>query len=98
MAHRIYLYNYDKISEIYYQLRDYKNLLVYLKKNYDQSYSGIYYGFIYELGMGVKTDVKKAIKHFEQANAYSAYEYATQRLVYYYGEDPTFKNEKKFQK
>ncbi|MDR6462066.1 hypothetical protein [Chryseobacterium sediminis] len=42
--------------------------------------------------------MKKALKYFEQANAYSAYEYATQRLVYYYGEDPAFKNEKKFQK
>lgn len=97
-AEKKYSYNYDKISEIYYQLRDYKNLLVYLKKDYDQSYSGIYYGIIYELGMGVKTDMKKAIKYFEQANAYSAYEYATQRLMYYYGEDPAFKNEKKFQK
>lgn len=97
-AEKKYYYNYDKISEIYYQLRDYKNLLVYLKKDYDQSYSGIYYGIIYELGMGVKADLKKAIKYFEQANAYSAYEYAAQRLVYYYGEDPVFKNEKKFQK
>ena len=97
-AEKKYYYNYDKISEIYYQLRDYKNLLVYLKKDYDESYSGIYYGIMYELGMEVKTDLKKAIKYFEQANAYSAYEYATQRLIYYYSEDPAFKNEKKFQK
>ncbi|MBB6330144.1 TPR repeat protein [Chryseobacterium sediminis] len=97
-AEKKYYYNYDKISEIYYQLRDYKNLLLYLKKDYDQSYSGIYYGIIYELGMGVKADLKKAIKYFEQANAYSAYEYAAQRLMYYYGEDPAYKNEKKFQK
>ncbi|TZF98497.1 sel1 repeat family protein (plasmid) [Chryseobacterium panacisoli] len=97
-AEKKYYYNYDKISEIYYQLRDYNNLLLYLKKDYDQSYSGIYYGIIYELGMGVKADLKKAIRYFEQANAYSAYEYAAQRLVYYYGEDPAFKNEKKFQK
>lgn len=91
-------YHYDKISEIYYQLRDYSNLLVYLKKDYDQSYSGIYYGIIYEHGMGVKADLKKAIKYYEQANAYAAYEYATQRLLYYYGQDLTFKNENKFQK
>ncbi|KYH07353.1 hypothetical protein A1704_01380 [Chryseobacterium cucumeris] len=97
-AEKKYTYNYDKISEIYYQLRDYKNLLVYLKKDYDQSYSGIYYGIIYEHGMGVKTDLKKAIKYYEQANTYSAYEYATQRLMYYYGEDPVFKNEKKYLK
>ncbi|WP_139423159.1 tetratricopeptide repeat protein [Chryseobacterium mulctrae] len=97
-AEKKYYYNYDKISEIYYQLRDYNNLLMYLKKDYDQSYSGIYYGIIYEHGMGVKADVKKAIKYYEQANAYNAYEYATQRLVYYYGEDPAFKNEKKLQK
>ncbi|SMC37714.1 tetratricopeptide repeat protein [Chryseobacterium sp. YR221] len=97
-AEKKYYYNYDKISEIYYQLRDYKNLLVYLKKDYDQSYSGIYYGIIYEHGMGIQSDLKKAIKYYEQANAYSAYEYATQRLVYFYGEDPTFKNDKKFQK
>lgn len=97
-AEKKYYYNYDKISEIYYQLRDYKNLLVYLKKDYDQSYSGIYYGIIYELGMGVQADLKKAIKYFEQANAYNAYEYAAQRLMYYYGEDPAFKNDKKFQK
>ena len=91
-------YNYDKISEIYYQLRDYENLLIYLKKDYDNSYSHIYYGIIYEHGMGVKEDIKKAIKHFEKANNYSVYEYATQRLVYYFGEDPLFRNEKKFQK
>lgn len=97
-AEKKYYYNYDKISEIYYQLRDYNNLLVYLKKDYDQSYSGIYYGIIYEHGMGVKEDVKKAIKYYEQANSYSAYEYATQRLLHYYGEDLLFKNEKKFQK
>ena len=36
--------------------------------------------------LGVKTDLKKAIKYYEQANAYRAYIYATQRLVYYYGE------------
>ncbi|MCE3074423.1 tetratricopeptide repeat protein [Chryseobacterium gwangjuense] len=97
-AEKKYYYNYDKISEIYYQLRDYKNLLNYLKKDYDQSFSCIYYGIIYEHGMGVKTNVKKAIKYYEQANVYSAYEYATQRLVYYYGEDPEFKNDKKFQR
>jgi hypothetical protein len=48
--------------------------------------------------LGVKTDLKKAIKYYEQANAYNAYEYATQRLVYYYGESLEFKNEKKYQK
>jgi TPR repeat protein len=31
-AEKKYYYNYDKISEIYYQLSDYKNLLDYLKK------------------------------------------------------------------
>ncbi|WBV60895.1 tetratricopeptide repeat protein [Chryseobacterium camelliae] len=97
-AEKEYYYNYDKISEIYYQQRDYSNLLVYLKKDYDQSYSGIYYGIIYEHGLGVKVNLKKAIKYYEQANTYSAYEYATQRLVYYYSEDPEFKNEKKFRK
>jgi TPR repeat protein len=97
-AEEKYYYNYDKISEIYYQLRDYQNLLIYLKKDYDRSYSGIYYGILYENSMGVKADLKKAIKYYEQANAYSAYEYATQRLLYYYGEDPIFKNEQKFKK
>jgi len=97
-AEKKYYYNYDKISEIYYQLRDYQNLLIYLKKDYDRSYSGIYYGILYENSMGVKADLKKAIKYYEQANAYSAYEYATQRLLYYYGDDPTIKNEHKFQK
>ena len=97
-AEKNYLYNYDKIAELYYQLRNYEELLVYLKKDYDKSYSSIYYGILYEHGMGVKADVKKAIRYFEQANAYSAYEYATQRLVYYYGTDLSFKNEKKYQK
>lgn len=97
-AEKSYLYNYDKIAELYYQLRNYEELLVYLKKDYDKSYSSIYYGILYEHGMGVKADVKKAIKYFEQANAYSAYEYATQRLVYYYGTDLSFKNDKKYQK
>lgn len=97
-AEKKYYYNYDKISEIYYQLRDYKNLMGYLKKDYDQSYSGIYYGIIYEHGMVVKTDLKKAIKYYELANAYSPYQYATQRLVYYYSEHPELINEKKLQK
>ena len=91
-------YHYDKIAEIYYQDRDYENLLNYLKKDYESTYSGIYYGILYEHGMGVEVDLKKALKYYEQANAYSAYEYATQRLLYYYGEDSTFKNEKKYQK
>ncbi|MDE5450070.1 tetratricopeptide repeat protein, partial [Elizabethkingia meningoseptica] len=97
-AEKKYYYNYDKISEIYYQLSDYNNLLIYLKKDYEQSYSGIYYGILYEQGLGVNTNLKKAIKYYEQANAYSAYEYATQRLIYYYGESLEFKNDKKFQK
>lgn len=97
-AEKKYFYNYDKISEIYYQLRDYQNLLIYLKKDYDRSYSCIYYGILYENSMGVKVDLKKAIKYYEQANAYSGYEHATQRLLYYYGEDPIFKNENKFKK
>lgn len=97
-AEKKYYYNYDKISEIYYQLSDYDNLLIYLKKDYEQSYSGIYYGILYEQGLGVNTNLKKAIKYYEQANAYSAYEYATQRLIYYYGESLEFKNDKKFQK
>lgn len=97
-AEKKHYYNYDKISEIYYQQRDYPNLLVYLKKDYDQSYSGIYYGILYEHGMGVIADVKKALKYYEQANAYAAYEYATQRLVCHYGEGSEFKNEKKWQR
>jgi len=97
-AEKIYHYNYDKIAEVYYQLRDYPNLLAYLKKDYDKSYSGIYYGIIYEHGMGVTLNIKKAITYYEQANAYQPYVYATQRLIYYYSEDPAFKNDKKSQK
>lgn len=96
-AEKKFYFNEDKISEIYYQKRDFENLQRYLKKDKVNTYSNIYYGIMYEEGLGVKQSTKKAIKHFEKALEYSTYHHALQRVLYYYKEDPAFANPEKYE-
>lgn len=79
--------NSQNMSEIYYRKNDYANLQRYLKRDHEDSYSHIYYGILYDEGLGVKQSSKKAIKHYEKALKYYTYSYALERLLYYYKED-----------
>ncbi|QMV68310.1 WG repeat-containing protein [Sphingobacterium paramultivorum] len=88
--------NNSNIASIYYSLEDYDRLLVYLKRDKENSYSNIYYGLLYDQGLKFKKDSKKAIHYFERANDYGVYESATARLLDYYKNDPTFRNQEKF--
>lgn len=76
--------NDAQVAEIYYQQKDYANLLRYLKKDKDRQYAAIYYGILYEEGWGVKQSMVKALRYYEQANENATYAYAVNRLLYYY--------------
>lgn len=73
-----------QVAEIYYQQKDYVNLLRYLRKDKDGQYAAIYYGILYEEGWGVKQSMVKALRYYEQANENAAYAYAVNRLLHYY--------------
>ena len=88
--------NSQNMSEIYYRKNDYANLQRYLKRDHEDSYSHIYYGILYDEGLGVKQSSKKAIKHYEKALEYYTYSYALERLLYYYKEDPGFADPAKY--
>ncbi|MGU3375561.1 SEL1-like repeat protein [Chryseobacterium sp. M5A1_1a] len=96
-AEKKFQFNEDKISEIYYQKRDYANLQRYLRKDSENTYSNIYYGILYDEGLGVKQNIKKAISHYEKALEHSTYNHALERLLYFYKEDPTFANPEKYE-
>lgn len=96
-AEKKYHFNEDKISEIYYQKKDFANLQRYLKKDSENTYSNIYFGILYDEGFGVKQNAKKAIRHFEKALEYSTYYHALERLLYYYKEDPDFADLEKYE-
>lgn len=76
--------NDAQVAEIYYQQKDYANLLRYLKKDNDGQYAAIYYGILYEEGWGVKQHIGKALRYYEQANENAVYAYAVNRLLHYY--------------
>ncbi|WP_374329018.1 tetratricopeptide repeat protein [Soonwooa sp.] len=90
--------NNAKVVEIYYQKEDFENLLKHLKKDYEDSYSNIYYGILYDFGYGVKQHSKKAVKYYEKANNYDFYPYATERLLSYYSEDGELANPRLYEK
>jgi hypothetical protein len=48
-----FYFNDEKLAEIYYQKSDYDNLQRYLKKDTQGTYSDIYYGIMYDEGLGV---------------------------------------------
>lgn len=49
----------ENVAEIYYQKKDYTNLLRYLRKDYGDTFSAIYYGILYDHGYGVNQNAKK---------------------------------------
>lgn len=97
-AEKKYEYRYAQIAEIFYQKSQFKELIEYLKRDYEETYSLIYYGILYDFGYGVKTNAKKAVSYYEKANKNMVYGYATQRLLYYYGTEGEFANAAKWQK
>lgn len=96
-AEKKYYYNDEKFAEIYYQRSDYDNLQRYLKKDTQGSYSDIYYGIMYDEGLGVKVSPKKAIKYYEKSLEKGYYTTALRRLLYFYQEDPVFADPERYQ-
>lgn len=96
-AEKKFYYNDENLAEIYYQKSDFDNLQRYLKKDTQGTYSNIYYGIIYDEGLGVKVSVKKAIKHYEKSLEHGCYTTALSRLLYFYKEDPAFVDPEKYQ-
>ncbi len=96
-AEKNYYYNDEKFAEIYYQKSDFDNLKRYLRKDTQGTYSDIYYGIMYDEGLGVKISPKKAIKHYEKSLEQGYYTTALRRLLYFYKEDPAFADPEKYQ-
>lgn len=96
-AEKKFYYNDENLAEIYYQKGDFDNLQRYLKKDMQGTYSDIYYGIMYDEGLGVKISPKKAIKHYEKSLEYGYYTTALRRLLYFYKEDPVFADPEKYQ-
>ncbi|MCL8538290.1 SEL1-like repeat protein [Chryseobacterium gallinarum] len=96
-AEKKFFFNDEKIAEIYYQKSDYDNLQRYLRKDKENTYSNIYYGIMYDEGLGVKMSSKKAIKYYEKSLEYGYYTTALSRLLYFYKEDPAFADPEKYQ-
>ncbi|WP_160137334.1 SEL1-like repeat protein [Chryseobacterium sp. c4a] len=96
-AEKKYYYNDEKFAEIYYQKSDFANLQRYLRKDTEGAYSDIYYGIMYDEGLGVKVSIKKAIKHYEKSLQHGYYTTALRRLLYFYKEDPAFVDPEKYQ-
>lgn len=88
--------NYAQMAEIYFQQQDYSNLIRCLKKDEAGQYAAIYYGILYEEGLGVKQSISKALKYYEQANNDAVYAYAVNRLLYYYHTGSSFANSEKY--
>ncbi|MGJ1421869.1 SEL1-like repeat protein [Sphingobacterium spiritivorum] len=88
----------ENLAEIYYQKKDYTNLLRYLRKDYGDTFSAIYYGILYDHGYGVKQNAKKAIQYYEKAMSQGQYFSGLERLLYYYKNDSEFIDSDKFKK
>ncbi|MDM1554707.1 MULTISPECIES: SEL1-like repeat protein [Chryseobacterium] len=96
-AEKKFYYNDENLAEIYYQKGDFDNLQRYLKKDTQGTYSDIYYGIMYDEGLGVKISPKKAIKHYEKSLEHGYYTTSLRRLLYFYKEDPVFADPEKYQ-
>lgn len=83
----------QNLVEIYYQRREFEQVLRYLKRNREEPYIHIYYGILYDHGYGIKSNIKKAIAHYEEAITHRGYAYAVERLLYYYKEHEKYKDE-----
>jgi TPR repeat protein len=89
--------NDAQMAEIYYQKQDYANLLRYLKRDTTNQFAAIYYGILYEEGLGVKQSLPKAIRYYEQANEENVYAYAVNRLLQLYAAHGAAANADKYE-
>ena len=89
--------NDAQMAEIYYQRQDYTNLLRYLKRDTANQFAAIYYGILYEEGLGVKQSLPKAIRYYEQANEQNVYAYAVNRLLQLYAAHGAAANTDKYE-
>ncbi len=89
--------NDAQMAEIYYQRQDYANLLRYLKRDTANQFAAIYYGILYEEGLGVKQSLSKAIRYYEQANEENVYAYAVNRLLQLYAAHGAAANADKYE-
>ncbi|WP_400260986.1 SEL1-like repeat protein [Sphingobacterium sp. SG20118] len=84
-AQKLYQFNSDKITDIYFTQEDYKKVLPLLKKDREEEFSPIYYGLMYEQGLGgLKLNLKKAISYYENAMEINHYPHAVKQLLYHY--------------
>ncbi|MCA5005206.1 SEL1-like repeat protein [Sphingobacterium bovistauri] len=97
-ASKLHETNYDKLTYIYYQKDEHKKVLTYLKKDYAEAYSPIYYAIMYEEGLGgLKINIAKAISYFEKAMNIMEYPHAVKQLLFHYRKESEFENEEKFE-
>lgn len=98
-AQKKHYYNADKLTDIYFAQQQYKKVLPLLKKDYDETFSSIYYGIMYTEGLGgLRVNLKKAISYYEKALEYAVYPTAAQQLLYYYRKESDFADDTLFQK
>ncbi|MGA6121012.1 SEL1-like repeat protein [Sphingobacterium anhuiense] len=98
-AQKLYYFNSDKLADIYFTKEDYKKVLPLLKKDYDEEFSPIYYGIMYERGLGgLKINLKKAISYYEKAMQIGVYHHAVNQLLYYYRPASEYADEVQFAK
>ncbi|MEQ7799648.1 SEL1-like repeat protein [Pedobacter sp. ASV1-7] len=96
-AQKLYQFNSDKITDIYFTQEEYKKVLPLLKKDYEEEFSAIYYGIMYELGLGgLKISPKKAISYYEKAMKINNYPHAVKQLLYHYRTASELANEVQF--
>ncbi|MGE8426594.1 MAG: SEL1-like repeat protein [Sphingobacterium sp.] len=96
-AEKVGIPNDAQMAEIYYQRQDYTNLLRYLKRDTANQFAAIYYGILYEEGLGVKQSLPKAIRYYEQANEENVYAYAVNRLLQLYAAHGAAANTDKYE-
>lgn len=98
-AEKLYYFNSDKLASIYFSKEEYKKVLSLIKKDYDEEFSPIYYGIMYENGWGgLKINLKKSIAYYEKSLQISIYPYAVQQLLYHYRPVSEFADEVQFKK
>ena len=94
---RYFIYS-KEICEIYYSRQEFNKVLPLLKRDYSEEFSPIYFGIMYDLGLGnLKQNINKAIAYYEKAMQIGCYHHAVQRLLFYYGENENTKNETRYQ-
>lgn len=98
-AQKLKFFYSEQLTDIYFQKEEYTKVISLLKKDYDKEFSPIYYGIMYERGLGgLKTNIKKAISHYEKALTINNYPYAVQQLLFHYRPNSQYQNIQQFEK